>query len=229
MNNIFTVIRQELQAHADPECAAGMKRYMKSEMDYYGVRTPLRRKIFNKTFKESGPWDFEKWQEIIFELWREAEFREERYCAIDLVCWKPCENFQTWEAVPMLEEMITGGAWWDYCDHLAKPLGNILRAEPVRMRELMLEWSTDGYMWKRRSSILCQLLFKDDLDFELLQKCIEPNIDSKEFFLRKAIGWALRDYAWTNPQQVKDYVEANAERLSGLSKREALKNLGKLL
>ena len=229
MSALLPTIRKTLQALADPKRAPGMKKYMKSEMDFYGIRAPLRRKLCIQIFKENEPWDFDKWQAAVLELWRGAEFREERYTALELVDWKPCHKFHTWEALPMVEEMIVSGSWWDYCDDLTGPLGNILRAEPKRMEALMLEWSTDEHMWKRRSSILCQLHFKDELDFAFLQQCIDPNIESKEFFLRKAIGWALRDYAWTHPQIVKDYVEANSDRLSGLSKREALKNMHKLL
>ncbi|NDV27949.1 DNA alkylation repair protein [Desulfovibrio sp. JC010] len=226
---LLPTIRHSLQAVADPERAPAMQKYMKSEMEFYGIRTPVYRKICKQIFKKYEPWDFDKWQAAVLELWRDAEFREERYCAIELIILKSCNKHHVWKALPMLEEIITTGAWWDYCDYLAKPLGNILRAEPERMRALMLRWSTDDNMWKRRSSILCQLRFKEDLDFEFLMQCIEPNIDSKEFFLRKAIGWALRDYAWTHPQIVNDYIDANAERLSGLSRREALKNMHKLL
>jgi 3-methyladenine DNA glycosylase AlkD len=91
----------------------------------------------------------------------------------------------------------------------------------------MLSWSTDADMWKRRSSILCQLPAKRETDLDLLYACIEPSIGSSEFFLRKAIGWALRQYAWTDPDEIARYVAANEDRLSGLSKREALKNSGK--
>jgi 3-methyladenine DNA glycosylase AlkD len=91
----------------------------------------------------------------------------------------------------------------------------------------MLRWSRDKDIWKRRSSIICQLGFKQDTDLDLLYACIEPSLDSDEFFLRKAIGWALRQYAWTDPDEVIRYVNAHEGSLSGLSKREALKNVGK--
>lgn len=90
----------------------------------------------------------------------------------------------------------------------------------------MRAWSRSENMWKRRTAILCQLSFKKETDLKLLYSSIEPSLDSKEFFLRKAIGWALRQYAWTNPAEVRRYVRANAGRLSPLSKREALKNIG---
>jgi 3-methyladenine DNA glycosylase AlkD len=89
----------------------------------------------------------------------------------------------------------------------------------------MLTWSRSANIWKRRTSIICQLGFKQDTDLELLYACIEPSLDSQEFFLRKAIGWALRQHAWTDPAEVRDYVRRNRARLSSLSSREALKNL----
>ncbi|WP_432736297.1 DNA alkylation repair protein [Maridesulfovibrio sp. FT414] len=228
-SNLLTAIREELEQLADPSRAEDMQRYMKSQMPFYGIQTPIRRKSCHTVFKKNGPWNFDKWSEATLELWRNARYREERYAAIDLVDWKPSKAFHTWNALPLFEEIIVTGAWWDYCDNMASPLGNILRSTPEQMRREMLNWSKDDDMWKRRSSILCQLRFKDELDFDFLKHCIEPSIDSKEFFLRKGIGWALRDHAWTYPAEVKKYVEDNSERLSGLSKREALKNMHKLL
>ena len=93
------------------------------------------------------------------------------------------------------------------------------------MRRAMLAWSKCDDIWKRRSAILCQLHLREETDLELLYACIEPSIASKEFFLRKAIGWALRQYAWTDPDEVRRWVRANEHRLSNLSKREALKNI----
>lgn len=93
------------------------------------------------------------------------------------------------------------------------------------MRKKMLVWSKSDNLWKRRTSILCQLKFKQETDLDLLYSCIEPSLDSKEFFLRKAIGWALRQHAWTDPAAVRMYVRSHKERLSSLSQREALKNI----
>jgi 3-methyladenine DNA glycosylase AlkD len=94
------------------------------------------------------------------------------------------------------------------------------------MRREMLAWSRSDDLWKRRSAILCQLTFKKDTDLDLLYAVIEPALDSREFFLRKAIGWALRQYAWTDPKEVRRYVRDHEKELSPLSKREALKNIG---
>src|SRR5258708_37179814 len=131
------------------------------------------------------------------------------------------DSFQTLQGLPMYEEMIVTGAWWDYVDELAsRRLGPLLRRYPRAMRRKMLAWSKSKDVWKRRSAILCQLGFKAETDLDLLYAVIEPAIDSKGFFLRKAIGWALRQYAWTNPDEVLRYVTLNQRRLSPLSRRE---------
>jgi 3-methyladenine DNA glycosylase AlkD len=130
------------------------------------------------------------------------------------------------DKLPMYEEMIVTGAWWDFVDAIAgQRFWAILGNDREAMRRAMLGWATDANMWKRRSAILCQLRAKGETDLDFLYACIAPSIGSTEFFLRKAIGWALRQYAWTDPEAVIRYVEAHPE-LSGLSKREALKNVG---
>src|SRR5262249_40691403 len=134
--------------------------------------------------------------------------------------------FQTVETLSMYEEMIVTGAWWDVVDDLAShSVGPLLRRYPKAIASEMRAWSRSESLWKRRTSILCQLSFKKETDLRLLYACIEPSLDSKDFFLRKAIGWALRQYAWTDPNEIRRYVRHHQDRLSPLSKREALKNL----
>ena len=160
-------------------------------------------------------------------LWRGARYREERYGAIELTGVKRFDRFQDMAALPMYEEMIVTGAWWDLVDGIAgHRLGLLLRRFPREMRKEMLAWSRSDDLWKRRSAILCQLTFKKATDLDLLYATIEPALASKEFFLRKAIGWALRQYAWTDPEEVRRYVREHEKELSPLSKREALKNVG---
>ena len=159
-------------------------------------------------------------------MWRNARFREERYAALYLTGDKRAQLFQTVSTMKVYEELIVTGAWWDYVDHIASHrVGQILRNDPAPMRRKMLSWSKSNNLWKRRTAILCQLRFKEETDLDLLYTCIEPSIGSQEFFLRKAIGWALRQYAWTDSAEIKRYVELNGARLSGLSCREALKNI----
>jgi 3-methyladenine DNA glycosylase AlkD len=131
------------------------------------------------------------------------------------------------KALPIFEEMIVSGAWWDYVDSIATDrLGELLRRYPAAMRRRMLAWSRSRAMWKRRAAILCQLSFKAETDLDLLYACIDLTCHEREFFIRKAIGWALRQYAWTDPAEVRRYVREQGERLSPLSRREALKNVG---
>jgi 3-methyladenine DNA glycosylase AlkD len=168
----------------------------------------------------------EEWRATCLELWRKAKHREQRYAAIELTGWRPYRAWLDLDAMPMLEEMIVDGAWWDFVDVLAtNRVGPILRAHPQPMKKTMRKWSKSKDIWLRRTSILSQLKHKDETDLELLYDCIEPSIGSNEFFLRKAIGWALRELAKTDPDEVVRYVRDNAERLSGLSRREALKNV----
>ena len=122
--------------------------------------------------------------------------------------------------------MIVTGAWWDFVDTIAsRRLGPLLAKYPAVMRRKMLVWSRSRNMWKRRSAILCQLHFKKETDLKLLYAVIEPSLASKEFFLRKAIGWALRQYAWTDASEIQRWVRNNRHRLSPLTVREALKNI----
>lgn len=204
-----------------------MQAYMKSSMPYLGVSAVPLRAICKRVFSTHPIDTPEVWQRDVLDLWRNASYREERYCAIELTEDRRARPFHTMSILPMIQEMIVTGAWWDYVDVLASHrLGMILRNEPEPMRRTMLAWSEHDDMWLRRSAILCQLGFKQDTDRDLLYACMEPSLSSKEFFLRKAIGWALRQYAWTNPKEVIRYVKEHDVELSGLSKREALKHVG---
>src|SRR5690348_11020931 len=221
-------VRRELRRLADPRKAPSMQAYMKSSMPYLGVSAPMLRRSYDSLFREIDPGTAKIWRAMVAELWRGAKYREERYAAIAFTGMKLCAPFQTPAAMPLYEEMIVTGAWWDYVDEIAaNRVGPILRDYPAATKKKMLAWSKCRDIWKRRTSILCQLRFKQDTDLDLLYACIEPSLESKEFFLRKAIGWALRQYAWTDPREIQRYVREQKGRLSGLSQREALKNIGK--
>lgn len=236
---LIVEVRAALAKVADPLKAPKMQAYMKSTMPYRGVSSPEQKAIWRDVFATHPLPSSEEWQQVALMLWREATFREERYGAIALTGLRQYSAHRTMAAIPMFEEMIVSGAWWDFVDAIAgRQLGDILRAEPARMSKLMRRWSRDEHMWKRRSSILCQLTFKRETDLTLLYDCIEPSLADNhstrqtpsslmagQFFIRKAIGWALRQYAWTDSREVKRYVKANRERLSNLSIREALKNI----
>ena len=199
---------------------------MKSAMPYLGVSAVPRRAVCKEVFTDLSWKTSADWQADVLALWRGARFREERYAALELTGVRAARAFQRIDALPMYEEMIVTGAWWDYVDTIAgERLLTLLRNDPVEMRAAMLAWSVDEDMWKRRSAILCQLGAKGGTDTELLTACMAPSLYSKEFFLRKAIGWALRQYARTDADWVRNYVAAHESALSGLSKREALKRI----
>jgi 3-methyladenine DNA glycosylase AlkD len=224
--DLLALLRTELARAGDPKKTAAMQAYMKSAMPYWGVQTPMQRAITRRLFAAHRLESAAEWRAACLRIWRAAEYREERYAAIGLAGFKYYREWQTLETLPMYEEMIVTGAWWDYVDQIASTrLGPLLRLYPPQMRKKMLQWSRSRNLWKRRSAILCQLSFKAETDLDLLYAVIEPSLASKEFFLQKSIGWALRQYAWTDPREVRRYVRANAERLSTLSQREALKNI----
>ncbi|MFL5385976.1 MAG: DNA alkylation repair protein [Longimicrobiaceae bacterium] len=223
---ILLRLRAELAAAGDPERAAGAQAYMKSAMPYHGVSAVPQREIFRRVLAKAALPSAAAWRALVLHLWRSAAYREERYAALFLAGDRRAAAFQTMEALPVYEEIIVTGAWWDYVDDVATHrLPVLVRRHPAEMKRAMLAWSVGGDMWKRRASILCQLPLKGRTDVDLLHRCIEPSLGSKEFFLRKAIGWALRQHARTDPEAVVAYVRAHAARLSPLSKREALKAL----
>jgi 3-methyladenine DNA glycosylase AlkD len=215
-----------MAAAADPAKAPRMRAYMKSTMPYYGLHSPQVDAICKRVFAEHPLRSCGDWRAGILELWRNAPHREERYAAIRLISLKEHRQCRSPELMPVLEEMIVGGAWWDYVDSLAHVVGELLRSYPKEIRPLMRAWSMDANLWKRRVSIICQISFKRDTDLELLYTNIEPNLPDRDFFIRKAIGWALRAHAWTDPNEVARYVRAHEGQLSGLSRREALRNIG---
>ena len=218
-------LRADLKAEADPVRALGMQGYMKSSMPFHGVRMPRVRAIATSAFADARLGDCEEWRRQVLAIWRGATYREERYAALVLAADRRFRECRNPESLPRFEEMIVSGAWWDYVDEVAHMIGEMLREHPREMRRVMRAWSTDGNMWKRRVSIICQNAFKRETDLRLLYANIEPNLADRDFFIRKAIGWALRAYAWTDPSEVARYVRENGPRLSGLSVREALKNV----
>ncbi|MHB8060376.1 MAG: DNA alkylation repair protein [Gaiellaceae bacterium] len=223
---LIAAVRSELAARADPLRAPQMQAYLKTEMPCLGVTVPLQREIAAQAAAEFPIESFEDWRDTVLELGRGAEHREECSCAGFLAGQRRYRKFQTLAALPVYEELIVRGAWWDLVDEIATHrLGPLLLLYPAEMRRAMLDWSRDRSLWKRRSSIICQITLKQETDLELLYACIEPNLSGGDFFIRKAIGWALRSYVYTDPGEVVRYVEEKGDQLSPLSTREALKNI----
>jgi 3-methyladenine DNA glycosylase AlkD len=224
---LLAAVRAALVVAAEPERAPAMQSYMKSAMPYLGVPKPARERALRPVFAARVLPDASVWSATVLALWRRAQFREERYAAIDLTGHRAYLAYQRAETLGLYDEMITTGAWWDYVDEVAaRRVGPLLAARPEVIRPVILRWSCDGNLWRRRSSIICQLSFKAATDLGLLYACIDANLDDQDFFIRKAIGWALRQYARTDPAEVGRFVSARSDRISPLSRREALKNIG---
>jgi 3-methyladenine DNA glycosylase AlkD len=203
-----------------------MRAYMKSAMPYRGVQSQPLRAVCVEAFERFPLASFEEWRGTIVRLWQEAEYREERYAALELLGARRYRAYWSMDALPLYAQLIVDGAWWDLVDGIATHrVADLLRRFGDDMRPVLLEWASNSDHWLRRTSIICQVSFKADTDEPLLFACIEPSIGERDFFLRKAIGWALREYARTAPEAVRAYVAANEGRLSVLSKREAMRHL----
>jgi 3-methyladenine DNA glycosylase AlkD len=223
---LISALRSDLAAHADPARAPKIQAYLKTDMPCRGVTVPLQRALVARAAGSFPVESFDDWRDTVLELWRGAEYREDLGCAGFLAGQSRYRAFQTLAALPLYEELIVSGAWWDLVDDIATHrLGPLLLEYPESMRTEMLAWSRSDSLWKRRSSIICQVTLKAKTDRELLFACIEPNLSDGDFFIRKAIGWALRALAQVDPDEVVRYLRENESRLSPLSKREALKNI----
>jgi len=212
-----------LAAAALPEKAAGMAAYMKSAMPYLGVPSPTVRKTVRALAKAHPFTDVAQLHATATILWGVAGHREERYSAIMLTDSRLARG--ELELLPFYAAVIGTGQWWDYVDSVAPRLCKLLLAHRDTMDPLLREWSGHTNFWFRRAAIIAQLPAKAATDTDLLRDVMEPNLADPEFFVRKAIGWALRQHARTDPAWVLNYVAGHESRLSPLSRREALKHL----
>ena len=174
---LIRAVRQALRAAADPAKAPVMQAYMKSEMPYRGVQSSPLRQALRPLFAAHSIETFEDWRATVLALWREARYREERYAAIELAGHSLSHSFHTLEALPVYEEMIVSGAWWDFVDAVAShQIGGLLRRYPRQMASILRTWASGEDIWKRRAAILAQLGFKSSTDCALLYDCIRPSL-----------------------------------------------------
>lgn len=217
--------RGELRALADPVAAPQMRRYMRSEMPFLGVPKPARAILERRLVAEHPIAEPAALEAAVRALWDEAEYREERYLALALTGHRRYARWLSPSQVPLYRHWIVDGAWWDFVDEIAsRRIGPLLRAHPERLEPAVREWSASEDRWLRRTAIICQLGLKNRTDVALLSDCIEAAIGEPDFFLRKGIGWALRQHARTDPAWVLAFVDAHPD-LSPLSRREALRRL----
>lgn len=213
-------VRAGLAERADPEAAPAMQVYMKSAMPFRGVPKPARTGLLREL--ADGLDDPVTVETAAVALWDGAAYREERYVAVAMARrLRPDPG-----RFPLIEHWIRTGAWWDLVDEIAVHLvGPLLRADPVRAGPVVRGWMVDDDRWLRRTSVIAQLGARSATDVGLLADAIEANQDDPDFFLRKAVGWALRQHARTDPEWVRAFVAAHP-RLSPLSRREALRHVG---
>lgn len=228
--SLIEALRARFAANADPAAAGPMQAYMKSALPFHGIPAPLRRRLMADAVREHPCPDTATLAATMRRLWREARFREEWYAAQELARVGPHRKLLTPELLPVYEQMIVQSAWWDCCDEISgTALAALYERHPAVLKPLLRRWSTGDDLWLRRAAMLTQRRVKTGFDAPLLYELIEPSLDDPrfngEFFIRKAIGWALRERSYAAPDEVRAWCDANAARLSPLTRREALKAL----
>jgi 3-methyladenine DNA glycosylase AlkD len=231
MTAFIGAVRAALAAAGDPERARQQQAYMKSSMPYYGVTAPELRTLLRPLLLEHRFEDRAAWEATVRRIWDEAGHREERYAALALLRHAAYRTWLDVDLLPLLEHLVRTGAWWDFVDEVASHLvGQVLLDHRAVVTPVITGWAIDEHLWIRRTAMLCQLRHRDRTDTELLERVLVANLDDtllgREFFIRKALGWALREHARTDSVWVLDFVGTHTDRLSGLSRREALKHLG---
>lgn len=219
MKTLINDLRGRLMEKADVENAVQMSRYLKNHFPFFGIKTPERREIGKGFFQETGILKEPFNEEFVVVLWEQPE-REFQLLGLDYVAkfLKKLEKHHIFH----IEKLITTKSWWDTVDMLAQhPAGTIISNHPELIEELVNKWALSEDMWLRRTAIIHQLRYKDKTNEDLLYKYIKLNADSKEFFIQKGIGWALREYSKTNPQSVKQFIQSTS--LAPLSVREGSK------
>ena len=215
-------LNTDLHQKANRELAIPMENYMKNNFSFLGIKTEERRTIFKENYEKYKSEIKANFRAIAWELFNKKE-REFHQCAIDLLVKEFKKNYIL-EDIQFIENLIITNSWWDSVDVVAKYLlGGYLQQFPNETYNVIERFSNSENMWLNRSAIIFQLSYKEKTNFDLLKSECEKHKESKEFFIQKAIGWALRDYSRFNPNGVTEYV--NSTNLKPLSQREALRNI----
>lgn len=220
-------VTESLRAQADPAKASGMQAYMKTDMPFYGVQKPGREPIARQLVADFPPSDRAEYEALVLGLWG-LPHREEKYLALEVA--RRHRAFVDSASLPLYRRLIVEGGWWDFVDEVATHLiRDLTLREPETTWPEVDTWIESSDMWLRRSAIICQVGAKDRTDSRRLFTYCEARMHEEEFFIRKAIGWALREYARTAPDAVARFAGTNRDRLSALSYREATKHIGHLV
>ena len=198
--------------------AESMSKYMKDKFRFLGVRATTRTEIYKKYFPDTRKTKIIDW-DFVESCWNKEE-REFQYVVVYYL--KAMQKFLKREDISRLKYLIVTKSWWDTVDLLAKVLGSlVIRIEGYD--QIMLEWSKDSNIWLKRVAILYQLSLKEKVDKQILERILVGNLGDSEFFINKAIGWALRDYSKYNPEWVREFIKKNKDNMANLSIREASK------
>ncbi|MBK8628277.1 MAG: DNA alkylation repair protein [Saprospiraceae bacterium] len=223
MQSPYHYFVQQLLQSANQDYALAMSAYMKNHFEFYGINAPMRKQIVKDARSKlviSDP--NQAFWELMQQLWND-DHRECQYIAIDLM--QKCSKKIGIDSLPFLEKLIVTKSWWDTVDGIAPALiGELFRRYPEQRNSYIYRWIDSDNIWLQRSAIIFQLKYGKNTDWDLLSEAILKHDTSKEFFVRKAQGWALRQYSKFEPMKVIAFVEANPQ-LSGLTKKEALRNL----
>lgn len=221
------LVSSELEAVADPEKAPAMQAYMRSDMSFYGVQKASRTPILRDLVKRFQPQDPGEYRQLVVGLWN-LEHREEKYIAIGVA--RHFKAFIRPEQTDLYQTLIVEGAWWDLVDEVAtKLIGPLVVEFPAEAWRFVDKWAEDPDMWLRRTALICQVGAKERTDFARLSRFCAARAHEEEFFIRKAIGWALREYSKTDPEAVAAFINSHLDELSGLSYREGSKHIRDLV
>lgn len=216
-------LKKLYEQNANPAQAVPMKKYMRNQFEYLGIKSPQSAALMIDFIKENGLPPIAQLDEISRDLWSLPQ-REFQYAATGLV--RRLENQLEPGFITTIEYLLITKSWWDTVDSIAGgTVGTHFKRFPDVCKKYLKKWRKSDNFWLRRTTLLFQLGYKKETDFDLLCELIHENLGSDEFFINKAIGWALRQYAHTNPAPVKKFVNAT-KKLHPLSRREALKNIG---
>lgn len=217
---MFSQLQVQFKNKSNPEQARILAGYMRGQFEFYGLHTPERRACYKDFLKQEKSKKKINWK-LLNQAWQD-EHREFQYFVCDYLI--AMEKFLTHDDISKIEKFARSKQWWDTIDSLIKPIG-YLGLQDKHIDKLMLQWSTDPDFWIRRIAIEHQLLRKDKMNTKLLNQILVNNLDSNEFFINKAIGWALRDYSKTNPEWVKTFIAKNSANMAVLSIKEGSKYL----
>lgn len=219
MNLYVDEMKKLFEANADPDAAGPMKAYMRDQFEFLGIKSQKNGELQKQFYAQKGLPPVEQLEPILHELWQLPQ-REFQYVGVSLT--GRCEKMLPPEFVNTMEYLIVTKPWWDTVDSLAGgPVGFHFKRFPEVRDAALVKWRQSDNFWLRRTCILFQLGYKNETDFDLLKEIIVENLGVKEFFINKAIGWALRQYTRIDPQGVRDFVSATP--LHPLSAKEALK------